>query len=227
MFIELDVRAGKSGKAYTFCSEQDVYNLPAIERYIEMQIPSSVAYPEQMEEDKSAGQYIKTENWHGDDDLDNRHGYKKARNGDYHNKSYKNDRKGDYHKKSYGNKSSDKDDYKKSSDYHKKPYNKGKGNYQKGERKPYIDPAKLAGLSSEERMKLYKEAYASSSNSSNNYKKNNRDYKKNKNYQKGEYKKNSNNKNGKSYNNKTNNKPAAAKKVSFWQKLKSLFGGKK
>ena len=220
-------RAGKSGKAYTFCSEQDVYNLPAIERYIEMQIPSAVAYPEQMEEDKSAGQYIKTENWHGDDDLDNRHGYKKGRNGDYHNKSYKNDRKGDYHKKSYGNKSSDKGDYKKSSDYHKKPYNKGKGNYQKGERKPYIDPAKLAGLSSEERMKLYKEAYASSSNSSNNYKKNNRDYKKNKNYQKGDYKKNSNNKKGKSYNNKTNNKPAAAKKVSFWQKLKSLFGGKK
>ena len=31
-------RAGKSGKAYTFCSEQDVYNLPAIERYIEMQM---------------------------------------------------------------------------------------------------------------------------------------------------------------------------------------------
>ena len=28
-------RAGKSGKAYTFCSEQDVYNLPAIEKYIE------------------------------------------------------------------------------------------------------------------------------------------------------------------------------------------------
>ena len=36
-------RAGKSGKAYTFCSEQDVYNLPAIERYIEMQIHSTVA----------------------------------------------------------------------------------------------------------------------------------------------------------------------------------------
>ncbi|MBR7063777.1 MAG: DEAD/DEAH box helicase, partial [Treponema sp.] len=35
-------RAGKSGKAYTFCSEQDVYSLPAIERYIEMQIPSTV-----------------------------------------------------------------------------------------------------------------------------------------------------------------------------------------
>ncbi|MCR4742447.1 MAG: DEAD/DEAH box helicase [Treponema sp.] len=219
-------RAGKSGKAYTFCSEQDVYNLPAIERYIEMQIPSTVAYPDQMEEDKSAGVYIKTENWRGDDDLDNRHGYKKGRNGDYHNKSYKNDRNGDYHKKPYGNKSSDKEDYKKSSDYHKKPYKNGKGNYQKGERKPYIDPAKLAGLSSEERMKLYKEAYASSPKSSNDYKKN-KNYKNNKNYQKGDFKKNSYNKNGKTYNNKTNNKPAAVKKESFWQKLKGLFGGKK
>ena len=37
-------RAGKSGKAYTFCSEQDVYNLPAIEKYIEMSIPSTVAF---------------------------------------------------------------------------------------------------------------------------------------------------------------------------------------
>ncbi len=73
-------RAGKSGKAYTFCSEQDVYNLPAIERYIEMQIPSSVAYPDQMEEDKSSGVYIKTENWRGDDESENRGGYRKDRN---------------------------------------------------------------------------------------------------------------------------------------------------
>ena len=33
-------RAGKSGKAYTFCSEKDVYDLPVIERYIDKQIPS-------------------------------------------------------------------------------------------------------------------------------------------------------------------------------------------
>ena len=39
-------RAGKSGKAYTFCSEQDVYSLPAIERYIEKSIPSQVASEE-------------------------------------------------------------------------------------------------------------------------------------------------------------------------------------
>jgi len=59
-------RAGKSGKAYTFCSEQDVYNLPPIERYIEMQIPARVADPTLMAEDKSEGVYIRTENWRED-----------------------------------------------------------------------------------------------------------------------------------------------------------------
>ena len=56
-------RAGKSGKAYTFCSEQDVYSLPAIERYIEKQIPSRVADESMFCEDKSAGVYIKTDSY--------------------------------------------------------------------------------------------------------------------------------------------------------------------
>lgn len=157
-------RAGKSGKAYTFCSEQDVYNLPAIERYIEMQIPATVAYPEQMEEDKSAGMYIKTENWHGDDDYDNRGGYRKGRDGDFHNRRYnerdsnKGGRGGHYSGKSGG--------YKKSSDGkaggYKKDYKKGyRDGNENREKKNFIDPEKLAGLSYEERMKLYKEAYSS------------------------------------------------------------------
>lgn len=53
-------RAGKSGKAYTFCSEQDVYNLVPIERYLGHSIPSSVAYEDMMVEDKSASIYIRT-----------------------------------------------------------------------------------------------------------------------------------------------------------------------
>lgn len=85
-------RAGKTGKAYTFCSEQDVYNLPAIERYIEMQIPAKVAYPELMLEDKSAGVYIKTENWH-DDDNSSKGGYREKK--PYRN-SYKKDGKKSY-----------------------------------------------------------------------------------------------------------------------------------
>lgn len=62
-------RAGKTGKAYTFCSEQDVYNLPAIEKYIEKPIPSTVATDDMMSEDKSAGMYIRTDSY-GDDYSD-------------------------------------------------------------------------------------------------------------------------------------------------------------
>ena len=57
-------RAGKSGKAYTFCSEQDVYSLPPIERYIEKQIPARVAEESMMAEDKSKDMYIKTDSYH-------------------------------------------------------------------------------------------------------------------------------------------------------------------
>lgn len=223
-------RAGKSGKAYTFCSEQDVYNLPAIERYIEMSIPATVAYPEQMEEDKSAGMYIKTENWRGDDDYDNRGGYRKGKDGDFHNRS-RGPRDGK--KKSYGDKKYDsykKDGYKKG----------GKGEHHNGGKKPYIDPAKLAGLSYEERMKMYKEAYASGSVSKgakDNYKKDGYkkgDYKKSS-YKKGDYKKNrkgtydhsSGLKDRKYYQNKgkgQQNRAVPEQKKSFWQKIKSFFG---
>lgn len=223
-------RAGKSGKAYTFCSEQDVYNLPAIERYIEMSIPATVAYPEQMEEDKSAGMYIKTENWRGDDDYDNRGGYRKGKDGDFHNRS-RGPRDGK--KKSYGDKKYDsykKDGYKKG----------GKSEHHNGGKKAYIDPAKLAGLSYEERMKMYKEAYASGSLSKgakDNYKKDGYkkgDYKKSS-YKKGDYKKNrkgtydhsSGLKDRKYYQNKgkgQQNRAIPEQKKSFWQKIKSFFG---
>ena len=242
-------RAGKSGKAYTFCSEQDVYNLPAIERYIEMSIPATVAYPDQMAEDKSAGVYIKTENWHGDDEYDNHGGYRKGKNGDYHNRSGDFSRGG--YKKSYDK--DRKDGYKKS-DYHKDGYKKGgKSGGDFKQKRPYIDPAKLEGLSYDERMKLYREAYAGGSNSaggqnaggvkaggsskensykkSSNYKKG--DYKKSSykkgdykkaDYKKGDYKKSDYKKSGynKSYDNKPKNK--AEEKKSFWQKVKSFFG---
>lgn len=220
-------RAGKSGKAYTFCSEQDVYNLPAIERYIEMSIPATVAYPEQMAEDKSAGVYIKTENWRGDDELDNRHGYRKGRNGDYHNK-----RGGDYHKQDYYHKDGNKNGYKKSGDYKKDGYKKGgkgKGDYKS--KRPYIDPAKLEGLSYEERMKLYKERYGSdgaqgnsqgySKSGKKNYNNNGKKNYSNKNgsYKKGDYKKNN-----KNYNNK---KPETApQKKGLLAKIKAFFGKK-
>ena len=217
-------RAGKSGKAYTFCSEQDVYNLPAIERYIEMQIPATVAYPDQMEEDKSAGMYIKTENWRGDDDYDNRGGYRKGRDGDIHNR--RRDDRGDRHGRHGHDDRRDgyKKDYKKDG-YKKDGYKKGgKGDFKK---KSYIDPEKLAGLSYEDRMKMYKETYAANGSSKAGYNKDykksgykNNSYNKSGNYKKGDYKKGDYKK--KPYSQQ--NKPAAEQKKTFWQKVKSFFG---
>ena len=208
-------RAGKSGKAYTFCSEQDVYNLPAIERYIEMQIPATVAYPEQMEEDKSAGIFIKTENWRGDDELDNRHGYRKGRDGDIHNK--RRDGKGNYKKgPSTGSGTP------RHSDYKKGDYKKGRNDYKKNNHKPYIDPEKLAGLSYEERMKLYKDAYKNNGYKKDGYKKDG--YNKNSNYKKGGYNKKGQNKGGYDKRNPHQGKPAPQQKKTFWQKLKGFFG---
>ena len=54
-------RAGKTGKAITLASEQDVYELPGIERYIGKKIPSEIATEELYYEDKSAGQRIETD----------------------------------------------------------------------------------------------------------------------------------------------------------------------
>jgi ATP-dependent RNA helicase RhlB len=54
-------RAGKTGKAISFCSEQDVYELPSIEKYIGKKIPSENAVEELFAEDKSAGMRMRTE----------------------------------------------------------------------------------------------------------------------------------------------------------------------
>jgi len=54
-------RAGKTGKAVTLASEQDVYALPGIERYIGRKIPSETVTVELFAEDKSEGKHIHTE----------------------------------------------------------------------------------------------------------------------------------------------------------------------
>ncbi len=145
-------RAGKSGKAYTFCSEQDVYNLPAIERFIDMQIPSKVAYPEQMLEDKSAGVYIRTQDWRDDDD-EQRSG---RRERDSYRKGYRKDgKKGDFKSGEY-RKDGKKGGFKKNE--------KTKDGYRKDSKKSFSngeDFKKLETMSADERMKYYKEKYAS------------------------------------------------------------------
>jgi ATP-dependent RNA helicase RhlB len=69
-------RAGKSGRAITLSSEQDVYELPDIERYLGKKIPSEIAREDLYAEDKSAGMRIRTD-FYGDRDdggRDNRRG---------------------------------------------------------------------------------------------------------------------------------------------------------
>jgi ATP-dependent RNA helicase RhlB len=63
-------RAGKTGKAITLASEQDVYELPAIERFIGKKIPSQIADEGLYAEDKSEGMRIRTEFAGGRDDRD-------------------------------------------------------------------------------------------------------------------------------------------------------------
>ena len=153
-------RAGKSGKAYTFCSEQDVYSLPPIERYIEMQIPSEVADASLMAEDKSAGIYIKTANYYDDerDSRDHGHGRRGERDG-------RGGRRDDRRRGGSGRSSR----YDAKDGYKRGGFKKGDGYKGRG-RKPESDidfrkeAEELSGLSFEERMKVYKQKYAGSAN---------------------------------------------------------------
>ncbi|MDR1106822.1 MAG: DEAD/DEAH box helicase [Treponema sp.] len=56
-------RAGKTGRAVTLASEQDVYELPPIERYIGKKIPSEIVGEDLYAEDKSAGMNIRAETY--------------------------------------------------------------------------------------------------------------------------------------------------------------------
>lgn len=224
-------RAGKSGKAYTFCSEQDVYSLPSIERYIEMSIPSEVADESLMTEDKSAGIYIKTSNYY-DDERDSRgHG----RRGGRDSRRDENRRNGP---RRYDSKSSYKrGNFKKNDGY------KGHGRKLENSEAFKKEAEDLSNLSFEERMKVYKQKYAGNANTSPAAAE--RTGEKNKNYQKGGRKRYSNgrgsrrqNQNGQQYKGKQAAKnarsfdkrsaPAAAKpakpvKQGLFAKIKSLF----
>lgn len=136
-------RAGKSGKAFTFCSEQDVYSLPPIERYIEKNIPSCVADESMFAEDKSADVYIKLDSYH--EDYNDKSEFGRRRAAEYNRKNGSSERRRSS-KKGSGR-------YSSRNEEAKKEY--------KRDRRVYIDEDKLAKMSTEERMKIYKEKYAS------------------------------------------------------------------
>ncbi len=147
-------RAGKSGKAYTFCSEQDVYSLPPIERYIEKQIPARVAEESMLGEDKSEGMYIRTENYH--EDYNDKSEFGRRRQAEYERSGR--GRRG-RHAEGSGRARGE----------------RGKGRYSKGNKEASREykrdrrvfnaeeEAMLATMSMDERMKLYKEKFASTS----------------------------------------------------------------
>lgn len=163
-------RAGKSGKAYTFCSEQDVYNLPAIERYMGKEIPSQVAVEEMFVEDKSAGMYIRTENYH--EEYNDTSEFGKRRQAEY-------ERSGRANRRDRRGSSRRGDDSRHGSDGHSsdgRSASRGRGRYSgrneeakseyRRDRRVFSaeEEAELATMSSEERMKKYKEKFASSAN---------------------------------------------------------------
>lgn len=166
-------RAGKTGKAYTFCSEQDVYNLPAIERYIEMPIPAKVASPDQMMEDKSAGIYIRTENWHEDYEDDHGGSRRDSRGGssyrgrDDHRtggsyRGHDDHRSGGYARGARSGEGRYGDDRKH--DSRRKEYTRSapRSQERRGPRGDSAEAEKLQNMSFDDRMKLYKEKYAKS-----------------------------------------------------------------
>lgn len=129
-------RAGKTGKAYSFCTDapEDAFNLMGIESYIEKNIPFIVASQEDFAEDKSKDVYIKL--------------------GDYKDE-----------KKSHNSHSS------KSEKRDTKKYNKNH-NHRNDKEKPKSkisdeEISKLANLSLEERMEIYKKKYNLNSSSNN------------------------------------------------------------
>ncbi len=162
-------RAGKSGKAYTFCSEQDVYSLPAIERYVGKEIPSQVAVEEMFVEDKSAGMYIKTDNYHEDYNDSSEFGRRRAAEYERSGRGRKGRRGGDSRR---GGRSSERRSEGRSSE--NRPNSRGRGRYSerneeakseyRRDRRVFSaeEEAELATMSTEERMKKYKEKFASS-----------------------------------------------------------------
>lgn len=199
-------RAGKSGKAFTFCSEQDVYSLPPIERYIEKSIPSCVADESMFAEDKSAGVYIKLDSYH--EDYNDKSEFGRRRAAEYNRKNGNSDRRR-FSKKGSGR-------YSSRNEEAKKEY--------KRDRRVYIDEDKLASMSTEERMKIYKEKYASfaSGSSSNKQKISTK--------KQGVAKKNSSvqkNASGKkNYSSKSAESKKTPQKKSVFARIKSFFGKK-
>lgn len=204
-------RAGKSGKAYTFCSEKDVYDLMPIERYIGKSIPSSVCNAELLGEDKSEGVYIKLDSY-GEDRRDDRRGDKRGNGG--HRRAGRG-RDGHNDNRRNGDKN-------RASNYKKGDYNKNKG--------PREEKQDLSNLSFEERMAVYKKKYANSSEEKKSYDKNGKNKKFNNKNRKYSNNKNNNQKNGSQNKNRNvkvyDNSKKGVQSQGLFARIKAFFSKK-
>jgi ATP-dependent RNA helicase RhlB len=139
-------RAGKTGKAITLASEQDVYELPAIERYIGKKIPSEIAMQEHYHDDASAGKFISIDNYDG-----TRTGGTKsagARRDNFKRDDRRKPASSKTHNKNYSKNISSSNTEHKHTEHKKKPVeHQGKNR-------------DLSRLTMEERMAMYKKKYA-------------------------------------------------------------------
>jgi ATP-dependent RNA helicase RhlB len=183
-------RAGKTGRAITLASEQDVYELPAIERYIGKKIPSEITAPELHAQDKSAGQHVRTDFY--EDRGDDRRGVSRSgtsrsgtsRSGTSRSGTSRSDAKGPRSREGVSaprgeSRSKSKDRADKRSDHKSAPRQDQRSDHrsnrpkdetrrkdqQTGRRhgggKPDINQQDLSHLSFDERMVLYKQKYDS------------------------------------------------------------------
>ncbi|MDR2964326.1 MAG: DEAD/DEAH box helicase [Treponema sp.] len=136
-------RAGKTGKAFTLATEQDVYELPGIERYIGKKIPSEIAMQDMYAEDKSAGQKVHTD-FYEDRPRSTTGGKKRDTK-----KRIDTRKPGKIPHRTHGAKGKERD---------KKPYER-KQQY-KPKRPAPVHEKDLSQLSMEERMAVYKKKYS-------------------------------------------------------------------
>jgi ATP-dependent RNA helicase RhlB len=166
-------RAGKTGKAFTLASEQDVYELPDIEKYIGKKIPSQIADASLYGEDKSEGIRIKTdfyddrEQREGNEGRGSRRDSRRGRDGSHRSRdSSHRDRDSSRHSRDTG-RGQDFErnaDGKKGADRSRREGGQGRNVGSKDRRRDRpkdnsMQTSALADLSFEDRMAYYKEKY--------------------------------------------------------------------
>jgi ATP-dependent RNA helicase RhlB len=146
-------RAGKTGKAVSLVSEQDVYELPAIERYIGKKIPSTFADESLLGEDKSAGLRVRADNYDDRGRRDDRGRDDRGRS------SRRTLPRRDEGRRREGPAAPRRDGPKPRTERSRGGAGRGEGRGTGPRNTQRRDAAELAGLSQEERMAYYKQRY--------------------------------------------------------------------